>query len=80
MITVADLKQHLEQFDDDAMVVLRADTKRELYDDTALIDMQERLTFEPVSVAVADDVDYWEPDDGDTDRIRMKALIWKDTR
>lgn len=80
MITVADLKQHLEQFDDDAMVVLRADTKRELYDDTALIDMRERLTFEPVSVAVADDVDYWEPDDGDTDRIRMKALIWKDAR
>lgn len=33
MITIADLKQ----FDDDAMVVLRADTKRELYDDTALI-------------------------------------------
>lgn len=74
MITIADL----EQFADDAMVVLRADTERELYDDTALIDMRERLTFEPVSVAVADDVDYWEPDDGDPDRIRMKALVWKD--
>lgn len=77
MITIADLKQHLEQFDDDAMIVFRADTERELYDDSALIDMQERLTLEPVSVVVADDVDYWEPDDGDTDRIRMKALIWR---
>lgn len=55
MITIADLKQHLEQFDDDAMIVFRADTERELYD-----------------------VDYWEPDDGDTDRIRMKALVWKE--
>ena len=52
MITIADL----EQFDDDAMIVFRADTERELYDD----------------------VDYWEPDDGDPDRIRMKALVWKD--
>lgn len=33
MITIADLKQHLEQFDDDAMIVFRADTERELYDD-----------------------------------------------
>jgi len=41
MITIADLKQHLEQFDD---------------------------------------VDYWEPDDGDPDRIHMKALVWKDAR
>ena len=71
MITIADLKQ----FDDDAMIVFRADTERELYDDSALIDMRERLSFEPVSVAVADDVDYWEPD---TDRIRLKALVWKD--
>lgn len=77
MITIADLKQHLEQFDDDAMIVFRADTERELYDDSALIDMRERLTFEPVSVAVADDVDYWEPDDGDPDRIHMKALVWR---
>lgn len=80
MITIADLKQHLEQFDDDAMIVFRADTERELYDDSALIDMRERLSFEPVAlaVAVADDVDYWEPDNGDTDRIRMKALVWKE--
>lgn len=77
MITIADLKQHLEQFDDDAMIVFRADTRRELYDDSALIDMRERLTFEPVSVAVADDVDYWEPDNNDPDRIRMKALVWR---
>lgn len=77
MITIADLKQHLEQFDDDAMIVFRADTERELYDDSALIDMRERLTFEPVSVAVADDVDYWEPDDGDTDRIHLAALVWR---
>ena len=77
MITIADLKDHLAQLDDDAMVVLRADTKRELYDDTALIDMRERLSFEPVSLAVAYDVDYWEPDNGDPDRIRMKALVWK---
>lgn len=80
MITIADLKQHLEQFDDDATIVFRAATERELYDDSALIDMRERLDFEPVSVAVADDVDYWEPDNGDTDRIRMKALVWKDVR
>lgn len=77
MITIADLKQHLDQYDDDAMIVFRADTERELYDDSALIDMRERLTFEPVSVAVADDVDYWEPDEGDPDRIHMKALVWR---
>lgn len=79
MITIADLKQHLEQFEDEAMIVFRADTERELYDDSALIDMRERLTFEPVSVAVADDVDYWEPDNNDSDRIRMKALVWRNT-
>lgn len=78
MITIADLKQHLEQFDDGMMIVFRADTERELYDDSALIDMRERLTFEPLSVAVADDVDYWEPDDGVSDRFRMKALVWKE--
>ena len=77
MITIADLKQHLEQFDDDAMIIFRADTERELYDDSALIDVWGRLNFEPLSLAVADDVDYWEPDDGDTDRIRMKALAWR---
>lgn len=49
MITIADL----EQFPDDAMIVFRTDTERELYDDSALLDMRERLDFEPVSVAVA---------------------------
>lgn len=29
-------------------------------------------TFEPVSLMLANDVDYWEPD-----RIRMNALVWK---
>lgn len=77
MITIADLKDHLAQFDDDAEVVLRADTKRELYDDMALVDVRERLSFEPVSLAVATDVDYWEPDNGDPNRIRMKAFAWK---
>lgn len=78
MITIADIKQHLEQFDDEATIIFRADTERELYDDSALIDMRERLDFEPVSVAVADDVDYWEPVNGDTDRICMEALVWKE--
>lgn len=48
MITVADLKQHLEQFDDTAMIVFKADTERELYDD------------------------------GVSNRIRIKALAWKE--
>ena len=80
MITIADLRQYLEQFPDDAPIVFRAGTERELYDDSALIDMRERIHFEPVSLAVADDVDYWEPDDGDTGRIRMQAFVWKDAR
>lgn len=53
MITITDLKDRLDQYDDDVMVVFRAATEREL--------------------AVADDVDYWGPD-----RLRMKALVWKD--
>ena len=36
MITIADL----EQFSDDAMIVLRADTERELYGDTDRIRMK----------------------------------------
>lgn len=39
--------------------------------------MRERLDFEPLSLAVADDVNYWEPDDSDPDRIHMKALVWR---
>lgn len=78
MITIADLKDHLNQYDDDAMIVFRAATERELYDDSALVDLLDRLTFEPVSLAVADDVDYWEPDNDEPNRLRMKALVWKD--
>ena len=78
MITIADLKEHLEQFPDNLPIVLEAPTERELYDDPALIDMRERLNFEPVSLQLARDVDYWEPDDGESDCFRMKALVWKD--
>lgn len=78
MITLADLKDYLDQYDDDAMIVFRTATERELYDDSALVDMRDRLTFEPVSLAVADDVDYWEPDNDEPNRLRMKALVWKD--
>lgn len=78
MITIADLKERLEPFDDDAIVVLRADTERELYDDPYLVDVRDRLSFEPVSLQLAPDVDCWEPDDGESDRIRMKALVWKE--
>lgn len=78
MITIADLKDRLNQYDDDEIIVFRAATVRELYDDSALVDVRDRLSFEPVSLAVADDVDYWEPDNGEPDRLRMKALVWKD--
>lgn len=47
-------------------------------DDYTLIDMRDRLSFEPVLLVVADDVDYWGPDDSESDRIRMKVLVWKD--
>ena len=79
MITIADLKKHLEQFDDDVMIVIRADTERELYDDPALIDIWERLSFEPVSLKLAEDVDFWEPDDGVSNHLRIKALTWKES-
>lgn len=78
MITIADLKDRLDQYDDDALIVFRAATERELYDEPALVDVLDRLSFEPVSLAIADDVDYWEPDNGEPDRLRMKALVWKD--
>lgn len=79
MYTIADLKEYLDQYDDDddTPIVFRADTKRELYDDAGLLDLEERLTFEPVSLMLANDVDYWEPDDDVSDRIRIKALVWK---
>lgn len=78
MITIADLKEYLDRFDDDIPIVIKADTKRELYDDADLLDLEERLTFEPVSLMLAEDVDYWEPDDGVSNRIRIKALAWKE--
>lgn len=78
MYTIADLKQYLEQFDDDMPIVIKAETKRELYDDADLLDLEERLTFEPVSLMLANDADCWESDDDVSDRIRMKALAWKE--
>ena len=80
MYTIADLKEYLDQYDDSLPIVTRADTERRLYDDTNLLDLEERLTFEPVSLMLANDVDYWESDDGVSDRIRMNALVWKDVR
>lgn len=78
MYTIADLKEYLDQYDDSLPIVIRANTKRELYDDADLLDLEERLAFEPVSLMLAEDVDYWEPDDGASYRFRMKALVWKD--
>lgn len=75
MYTIADLKEYLDQYDDSLPIVIRADTKRELYDDADLLDLEERLTLEPVSLML---VDYWEPDDGVSDRVRIKALAWKE--
>lgn len=78
MYTIADLKEYLDQYDDSLPIVIKADTKRELYDDADLLDLEERITFEPVSLMLANDVDYWEPDDDVSDCIRMKALVWRD--
>lgn len=82
MYTIADLKEYLDQYDDSLPIVTRANTGCELYDDTDLLDLEERLTFEPVSLMLMDSVDYWGPDDGGraSDRLRMKALAWKDAR
>lgn len=59
-------------------IVIRADTKRELYDDADLLDLEEHLTFEPVSLMLTEDIDCWEPDDGVSNRIRIKTLAWKE--
>ena len=48
------------------------------YDDADLLDLEEHLTFEPVSLMLTEDVDCWEPDDGVSNRIRIKALTWKE--
>ena len=78
MITIADLKEHLDQYDDSMPIVTRADTGRELYDDADGLDLEERLTFEPVSLMLMDGVDYWAPDNSRaSDRIRMKAFVWR---
>lgn len=78
MYTIADLKEYLDQYDDSLPIVIRADTKRELYDDADLLALEEHLTFEPVSLMLAKDIDCWEPDDGVSNRIRIKALTWKE--
>ena len=78
MYTIADLKEYLDQYDDSLLIVIRAETKRELYDDADLLDLEEHLTFEPVSLMLSEDVDCWEPDDGVSYRIRIKALAWKE--
>lgn len=82
MYTLADLKDYLDQYDDSLPIVIRANTGCELYDDADLLDLEERLTFEPVSLMLMDSVDYWGPDDGGraSDRHRKKALAWKDVR
>lgn len=79
MYTIADLKEYLDQYDDSLPIVTRASTECELYDDAGLLDLEERLTFEPVSLMLMDSVDYWGPDDGGraSDRFRMEALAWK---
>ena len=78
MYTITDLKEYLDQYDDSLPVVIRAETKRELYDDADLLDLEEHLTLEPVSLMLTEDVDCWEPDDGVSNRIRIKALTWKE--
>ena len=78
MYTIADIKEYLDQCDDSLPIVIKADTKRELYDDADLLDLEEHLTFEPVSLMLAKDADCWEPDDGVSNRIRIKALTWKE--
>lgn len=80
MYTIADLKEYLDQYDDSLPIVTRADTERELYDDANLLDLEERLSFEPVSLMLANSVNYWTPDDGKSNRIREEALVWKDVR
>lgn len=78
MYTITDLKEYLDQYDDSLPIVIRAETKRELYDDADLLDLEEHLTLEPVSLMLTEDVDCWEPDDGVSNRIRIKALTWKE--
>lgn len=78
MYTIAYLKEYLDQCDDSLPIVIRADTKCELYDDADLLDLEEHLTFEPVSLMLVEDTNCWEPDDGVSNRIRIKAIVWKE--
>ena len=80
MYTIADLKEYLDQYDDSLPIVTEVDTGCELYDDANLLDLEERLTFEPVSLMLTNSVDYWAPDDGKSNFIREEALVWKDVR
>ena len=77
MVTIADIKEHLEQFDDDMEIVLPIPVRRELYGDASMLDVREFLDFEPVSLMLSQEVDYWVPDDGTSDCFRIKALSWK---
>ena len=77
MATIADIKEHLDQFPDDLEIVFRADTERELYDEIATQDIWETLDFEFRDLALASDVDYWEPaGPGNCDAPQLPALVW----
>lgn len=78
MPTIADIKEHLEQFPDDLEIVIRASDDRELYDETTLIDIEMALNFEFRDLALAQDSDYWEPaGPGNCDLLQLPALVWK---
>lgn len=53
MITIADLKEYLDRFDDDIPIVIKADTKRELYDDADLLDPRTACG-DPVRIRLGD--------------------------
>ena len=78
MVTVADIKNYLERLDGDTPIVLPVAGKRSLYADCCLMDIRDALDFQPVSLILAEDVDYWELDEADDtdDRMRQTALSW----
>lgn len=78
MATIADIKKHLEQFPDDLEIVVRASGDRELYDEISMIDIEAALSFEFRDLALAQDVDYWEPaGPRNCDLLQLPALVWK---
>ena len=78
MATIADIKEHLEQFPDDLEIVVQESCDRELYDETTMIDICEALDFEFRDLALAQDVDYWEPAGPENcDALQLPALVWK---